>query len=106
MTWWKLPSEFVTDAPALFTAKFWVPDFVAKTALRTLTVLVNGKEVGSLPLTKDGMNEISFPVSANLITFDGYTFVDMNVANPYKDPGGTEFGVVLLRAGFTWQKPK
>jgi hypothetical protein len=93
-------------APALFTAKFWVPDFVAKTALRTLTVLVNGKEVGSLPLTKDGMNEISFPVSANLITFDGYTFVDMDVVNPYKDPGGTEFGVVLLRAGFTWQKSK
>jgi hypothetical protein len=90
-------------APALFTATFWVPDYVAKTALRTLIVLVNGKEVGSYPLTKDGMNEISFPVPANLITRDGFTLVDMNVVNPYKDAGGAEFGVVLLRAGFAWQ---
>ena len=89
-------------APALFTAKFWVPDFVAKTSARSLTVLVNGKEVGSLALSKDGMNEISFPVPANFITANGFTIVDMNVANPYRDPAGTEFGVVLLRAGFAW----
>jgi hypothetical protein len=59
--------------PATFTAKFWVPDFVAKTAARTLSILVNGYEVGSLRLTKDGMNEISFPVPAKSITENGFT---------------------------------
>jgi hypothetical protein len=92
-------------APAFFTAKFWVPDYVAKPAARTLTVLVNGREVGSLALTKDGMNELRFPVAPGLITAKGFTLVDMNVANPYKDTGGTEFGVVLLRAGFEWARP-
>ena len=87
-------------APAFFTAKFWVPDFVAKPEVRTLSILVNGTEVASLTLDKDGMNEIRIPVPARLITANGFTIVDMNVANPYKDPAGNAYGVVLLRAGF------
>ena len=89
-------------APARFTAKFWLPDFVAKTPGRTLSVLVNGKEIGTQPLNKEGMNELSFPVAPGQITPNGFTLVDMNVANPYKDPAGQEFGVVLLRAGFVY----
>lgn len=90
-------------APALFSAKFWVPDFVAKTAARTMHILVNGKNIADYPLSKDGMNEPSFPVPTDLITRDGYTIVDMNVEPPYKDKDGTAFGVVLLRAGFTYR---
>jgi hypothetical protein len=89
-------------APVFFTAKFWVPDYVAKPEIRTLSVLVNGTEVGRLRLAKDGMNEIRFPVATKLITANGFTVVDMNVANPYKDAAGNEYGVVLLRAGFDW----
>jgi hypothetical protein len=89
-------------AAAVFSAKFWVPDFVAKSGARTMHVLVNGKPIGDYPLNHDGMNEMSFPVPAALITKSGFTIVDMNVENPYKDAGGTAFGVVLLRAGFAW----
>ncbi len=87
-------------APANFTVKVWVPDFVAKTGVRSLSVLVGGKELGAFPLNKDGVNEVSFTVPANLITANGFTLVDLNVANAYKDPAGQEFGVVLMRAGF------
>ena len=90
-------------APAIFSAKFWVPDFVAKSGVRTLHILVDGKPVADYPLNHDGMNEPSFEVPAADIAKSGFTVVEMNVENPYKDPGGNEFGVVLLRAGFTWQ---
>jgi hypothetical protein len=90
-------------APAVFSAKFWVPDFVAKGATRTMHIMVNGKPVGDYPLNRDGMNEMSLPVSGDLITYAGFTIVDLNVENPYRDAGGTAFGVVLLRAGFTYQ---
>ena len=90
-------------APAKFTAKFWVPDFVAKTAARTMTISVNGKPVGSLPLSKDGMNEIAFPVASEQITRNGFTIVGMDVSPPWKDAGGIEYGVVLLSAGFHYQ---
>lgn len=89
-------------APAVFTAKFWVPDFVAKSAARTLTISVNGKEIGALALSHDGMNEISFPVPADRITLNGFTIVSMDVTNPWKDTGGIEYGVLLLRAGFEY----
>jgi hypothetical protein len=90
-------------AAAVFHAKFWVPDFVAKTGGRTLTVSVNGKPTGSLPLSLDGMNEVSFPVPAVQITLNGFTIVDMDVTNPWKDAAGVEYGVVLLSAGFEYQ---
>ena len=90
-------------APAIFSAKFWVPDFVAKSGVRTMHILVNGKPVADYPLNHDGMNEPSFEVPAGAITKSAFTVVQMNVENPYKDPGGTEFGVVLLRAGFTYE---
>jgi hypothetical protein len=43
--------------------------------------------------------KICFPVPAKFITQNGFTIVDMDVANPYKDPAGNELGVVLMRAG-------
>jgi hypothetical protein len=92
----------VYPAPATFSAKFWVPDFVARTATRTLHILINGKPLADYPLNHDGMNEPSFKVPPDLITKNGYTVVDLNVENPYKDPAGNAFGVVLLRAGFTY----
>jgi hypothetical protein len=90
----------VYPASASFTAKFWVPDFVARPTGRKLSILVNGKQAGSVALTKDGMNEIAFPVPRDWITPSGYTIVEMNVDNPYK-----QFGVVLLKAGFTYCEP-
>ena len=90
-------------APADFRAKFWVPDFVAKTAARKMTISVNGRAVGSLLLTKDGMNEISFSVPASQITLNGFTIVDMDVSDPWKDAAGIEYGVVLLSAGFEYR---
>jgi hypothetical protein len=98
--WTEPDAKFKFDlypAPALFHAKFWVPDFVAKSAKRTLHILVNDKEVAAYPLTQDGMNEVSFPVPAAAITRNGFTIVEMKVENPYR-----EFGVVLLNAGFTY----
>lgn len=89
-------------AQAVFSAKVWVPDFVAKPAGRSLTVLVNGKEVGVYPLTKDGMNDFAFLVAPGLITLNGFTIVEMNVSNPYKEAGGKELGVVFSRAGFRY----
>jgi hypothetical protein len=89
--------------PAVFHAKFWVPDFVAKTAARTMTLTVNGKTAGSLPLSKDGMNEISLPVPASQITLNGFTIVEMDITNAWKDAAGISYGVVLLNAGFEYQ---
>ena len=103
--WTEPHAEFKFDlypAPAVFHAKFWVPDFVARTASRTITVTVNGKQIGSLPLSRDGMNEIGFPTPADSITLNGFTLVDMDVQNPWKDKDGTSFGVVLLNAGFDY----
>ena len=104
--WTEPRAKFKFDlypAPTILSLKFWVPDFVAKTAVRKLSIVVNGKEVGTVPLSKDGMNEASFPVPASLISRAGYTFVEMNVAHPYTDEKGDRYGIVLLRAGFTYQ---
>jgi hypothetical protein len=90
-------------APAVFTARCWVPDFVAKSAARTLTISVGGKQIGAFPLTKDGMNDFSADVSPDRITLNGYTIVSLDVDNPWKDAGGTQFGVVLLKAGFQYK---
>ncbi|HVW87691.1 MAG TPA: hypothetical protein VHB50_23550, partial [Bryobacteraceae bacterium] len=92
----------VYPAPAEFSLKFWAPDFVTRSGNRTLSILVNGKAVGALLLRQDGMNEVSFPVPADLISPSDYTLVDLNVDNPYKDAGGTAYGIVLLRAGFDY----
>jgi hypothetical protein len=92
----------VYPAPAIFTTKFWAPDFMTKSAVRTLNVLVNGNQIGSLRLSKDGMNEIGFPVPADAISSTGYTIVDMNVDNPWKEPSGERLGVILMEAGFNY----
>ncbi|MCU1326477.1 MAG: hypothetical protein JWN34_1847 [Bryobacterales bacterium] len=86
-----------------FHAKFWVPDFVTRTGQSRLVILVNGHEIGTLPLTKDGSNEIRFPVPASAISPGGtYTYVDLNVEKPWKDPNGMAFGVILMNAGFDY----
>jgi hypothetical protein len=92
----------VYPAPAIFSTKFWAPDFVTKSGVRTLTILVNGNQIGSVVLTHDGTNQISFPVAAGFISGAGYTIVDMNVDNPYKEPGGQALGVILMNAGFEY----
>jgi hypothetical protein len=92
-------------ANAVFSMKFWVPDFVAKTASRALTVTVNDEPIGTIPLSRDGMNEVRLPVPAKQITLNGFTIVGMDVDKPWRDKEGTEFGVVLLRAGFEYASP-
>jgi len=89
-------------ADAAFTAKFWVPDFIAKTGERALTISLNEAPVGVIPLNHDGMNEIRLPVSAKQITLNGFTIVGMDVDKPWRDKDGMEYGVVLLRAGFEY----
>jgi hypothetical protein len=93
--------KFKLDStPKVFTATFWVPEIVALPSGRTLSILLNGRELETLPLDKPGMNEVSLPVPPNAVQGSGYTFVEMNVANPYTDANRVEYGVVLLRAGF------
>jgi hypothetical protein len=89
-------------APAIFSTKFWVTDEMAKSANETLSIGVNGTRLRTVPLTQAGMNAVSFPVPGNLISAAGYTLVDMDVANPFKDKNGIKHGVVMLRAGFEY----
>jgi hypothetical protein len=81
--------------------KFWLPEVVAAPPLKTLSILVNGTEIGSVPLTRAGMNEIALPVAARLISERGFTIVDLNVDRPYQQ----KFGVVLASAGFEYRQP-
>ncbi len=92
----------VYPAPAIFSTKFWAPDFMTKSGVRTLDVLVNGNQIGSLRLSKDGLNEVSFPVAADAISPTGYTMVELNVDNPWKEPSGEQLGVILMEAGFQY----
>lgn len=94
----------VYPAPAVLSMKFWVPDFVAKAATRTLHVKVDGIAVADYPLNKDGMNEPEFSVPASAISAEGFTVVELNVENPWKDTDGTPLGVVLMRAGFRYRR--
>ena len=86
----------------VYTAKFWVPDFIAKSAARALTISVNDAPISVIPLSRDGMNEIRVPVPANQITLNGFTIVAMDVDKPWRDKDGMQYGVVLLRAGFEY----
>jgi len=95
----------VHPEPTEFHLKFWVPDFVAKTGDRELAIVVNGHEVGRVPLKKDGTNEVRFAVPASAISPSGdYTFVDLDVRNPWKDPSGMAFGVILMNMGFDYTR--
>jgi hypothetical protein len=86
----------------VYTAKFWVPDFIAKSAARALTISVNNAPITVIPLARDGMNEIHIPVPAKQITLNGYTIVTIDIDKPWRDKDGMEYGVVLLRAGFEY----
>lgn len=88
-----------------FTIKFWVPDFVAKPQSRTLMILVNGTQIGSVRLTKEGTNQDTFAIPATLLRKEGFTLVDINVSNPYKDAEGNDYGVILFRMGFRQTPP-
>ena len=60
-------------APADFHAKFRVPDFVAKTGVRSLEVLVNGhalKTGDAAMLDKETQVSISNGVDAEVLVFD------------------------------------
>ena len=92
----------IYPAAAEFHAKFWVPDFVSKTGVRNLEVLVNGHAVGLAPLNHDGMDEIRFPVPASAISRNGFTVVELKVDNPWKDAAGNAFGVIIVNAGFDY----
>ena len=90
----------LNSVPKVFTAKFWLPDIVAAPTGRTLSVILNGRDLETLPLDKPGMNEVSLPIPPGAIQLQSYTFVEMNVANPYTDSDRVQYGVLLLRAGF------
>jgi hypothetical protein len=87
-------------AAAVFATRFWLPDFVADTKGRTLSIFLAGREIGTVPLIQPGMNEASFPLGSNTFREEDFAVVDLNVANPYKGAEGFEYGVLLCRAGF------
>lgn len=87
-------------SPTVVTAKIFIPEFL-KSNERVLILRVNGQEVGRFPFSKDGIQEITFKIPRIVSSGSGYTFLDMDVENPYKDEKGV-YGVVLLRAGFDY----
>ena len=89
-------------APADFHAKFRVPDFVAKTGVRSHEVLVNGHQVGLLPLRQEGMHEIRLRVPSSAISRSGFTVLDLNVRTPWQDPFSKAFGIIIQNAGFDY----
>lgn len=62
---------------------------------------VCGDTVGTVSLTHEGMNDVSFAVPARSINASGFTILDLDVDDPYTE-GGQEFGVVILKAGFDY----
>lgn len=87
--------------PSEFTVKFWVPEVVAAPPVRTLSVVMNGEELGRLPLNRSGMHEVRLTVPDKAVVAGAdYTLVDMKVDKPYQDSNGVRYGVVLLTASF------
>ena len=93
----------LAPVPCDFYMKFWAPDFVTKSGKRTLSLVINGKELSAIPLEHDGMNEFRMPVPPSAITPAGYTMVDLIVQNPWKDTNNIEYGVIILKAGFEYR---
>jgi hypothetical protein len=87
-----------------FSADFYVPEYVAAPPAKTLSVIVNGTQIGSASLSEKDDRHVSFPVKASLISPKGFTIVELKVDNPYIGMDGTRFGVVLKRAGFEYTK--
>ena len=94
----------VYPADGELALRYWIVDEVAAPPAKTLTVRVNGHTVGVVPLTR-GENKLSFPVKASELSRTGFTLVELSVDQPYVDPQGTRFGVVLMNAGFEFTKP-
>jgi hypothetical protein len=98
-------------ADAALALKFWVPDFVAAPPLKTLSITINGAKIGSMPLTKDGTNDVRFPVpAADMTALDAqkphnFTLVTLDIDRPYTK-NGEQFGVILMEAGFDYSDPR
>lgn len=92
--------KFKPVAADELTMKFWVPDFVSSPSGRTLAISLDGREIGTILLNQEGMNEARFPLSSHVFRDEGYTLVDFKISNPYKDAAGFEHGLLLCRAGF------
>jgi hypothetical protein len=76
---------------------------VATGKQRLLSVMVEGQSAGTVDLTKEGMHRDRFPVPARAINRSGYTIVELNVDDPYRE-GDEQYGVVLRQAAFDYVK--
>jgi hypothetical protein len=105
--WWTTRSaklKFdVFPADSFLTLKFFVPHTIASGNTRTLTAIVDGDIVGTAALTHEAMNEVRFPVPARSINGSGFTILQLDVDDPYRD-GDQEYGVVLVQAGFDYAR--
>lgn len=89
-------------APATLFVRYYIPDVEAVEPGRSLQLSVNGKAVGSAPLSQKN-SEIRFSVPTDQITRNGYTLVNLDVSPGFKTSDGTELGLVLIDAGFEYR---
>jgi hypothetical protein len=61
--------------------------------------MVDGDAVGTVALTREGVNELRLAVPARSIAPSGFTILELDVDDPYRQ-GDQDYGVVLLEAGF------
>jgi hypothetical protein len=105
--WWTMQSgrlKFdVYPADSVLTLEFFVPHTVATGKQRLLSVIVDGEKAGTVDLTKEGMHDDQFPVPARAINASGFTIVELNVDDPYRE-GDEQYGVVLREAAFDYVK--
>ncbi len=84
---------------AILSSDMFIPKGVIATPPRNLSVLVNGTQVGVVPLSREGGQQIRFPVRSSLVTKDGFTLVEFAVDRPYRE-GNQDYGVILVHVGF------
>jgi len=105
--WWTMQSgrlKFdVYPADSVLKLEFFVPHTVATGKQRLLSVIVDGVTAGTVDLTKEGMHHDQFPVPARAINGSGFTIVELNVDDPYRE-GDEQYGVVLRQAAFDYVK--
>jgi hypothetical protein len=107
--WWTTRSarlKFdVYPAESILTLKFFVPHGVATGKARNLSVMVGGDAVGGSALTREGWNEVHFAVPARSINASGFTILELDVDDPYRE-GDQEYGIVLEQAGFDYARTR
>lgn len=105
--WWTRQScrlKFdIYPADSDLSLDFFVPVSVATGKKRELSVIVDGEKAGEVDLTTEGMHHERFPVPARSINSSGFTIVELNVDDPYRE-GDEQYGVVLRRAVFDYVK--